>query len=236
MVSWRSTVPSVRTLDKPRTYAGASQKGNTMPAQLKRLLLPLAGLVAALAVIAPSAALAEPATTVQLDGVRTTLTTNPATTSVLISHGVLPLPVGPATVSPVWSEQGFSLGYGFPITNGRVDATTLAGYVNHSGGLRFVNVANGHSLTLTNFQIVISATPGLTAEVNNNPNVRVRILNLDLSHAGIVKQPPRVTVSDVKATLTTTAATALNSSLGVAFFAPGITLGIATVNAHLDLD
>jgi Htaa len=170
---------------------------------------------------------------VHLNGIRTRLTTDPATTGVLIQHGILPLPVGHTTVAPRFGHDGLSLRYRFPITGGRVDAASLAGYINHSGGLRFVNVANGHKLTLTRFRIRISDHPGLTAVVNRDPSVRVRILNLDLSHATVGKHPPIVTVSNVKATLTRTAATALNSSLGVSFFSKGITLGTARVTAHI---
>ena len=110
-------------------------------------------------------------------------------------------------------------------------ATTKALISN--GGLEFVNVANGHTLKLTNFQIRISAHPGLTAAVNGDPKTRVRILNLDLSTATIVKHPPTVKVNGVKATLTSTAASALNSSLGVHLFSAGITLGTANVDAHI---
>jgi hypothetical protein len=171
--------------------------------------------------------------TVHLNGVRTTLTTDPATTAVLVTHGILPLPVGPTTVAPSFNSGKLSLSYGFPITGGAVNTATLAGFINHSGGLRFVNIANGHTLTLTNFQIHISDESGLSAEVNGNPSVRVRILNLDLSHAQVTKQPPSVTVSNVKATLTDTAASALNKALGVSFFSRGIVLGVAQVNAHI---
>lgn len=171
--------------------------------------------------------------TVHLNGVRTMLTTDPSTIGVLVSNGILPLPVGPATVAPRFGADGLSLRYGFPITGGRVDAVTTAGFINHSGGLRFVNIANGHTLTLTNFRIRISDHPGLTAAVNRDPSMRVGVLNLDLSHAAVDKHPPLVKVSNVKATLTRTAASALNSALGVSFFSKGITLGTAQVKAHI---
>ena len=54
---------------------------------------------------------------------------------------------------------GPSVGYRFPISGGRVDAATLAGQINHTGGLRFVNLANGKQLSLTKFRIVIDAHP-----------------------------------------------------------------------------
>ncbi len=195
----------------------------------------LAAALAAALLVAPGTAAAAtgPAGSVHLNGLRTTLTTDPATTGVLVSHGVLPLPVGPATVAPKFGPDGLSLRYGFPITGGRVDAATLAGFINHSGGLRFVNIANGHTLTLTQFRIRISDNPGLTAEVNRDPSLRVRILNLGLGHAKVAMHPPIVRVSNVKATLTQTAASALNDALGVSFFSRGITLGTAQVNAHI---
>ena len=192
-----------------------------------------AALAAAMLVVPAAATATSNGSTVHLNGVRTTLTTDPATTGVLVQNGIVPLPVGPATVAPRFGHDGLSLRYGFPITGGRVDATTLAGFVNHSGGLRFVNLANGHSLTLTKFRIRISDHPGLTAEVNRDPSVRVRILNLDLTHANVVKHPPRVWVGNVKATLTKAAASALNETLGVDFFSKGITLGTAQVRAHI---
>ena len=156
-----------------------------------------AALVAALLVV-PGAATAATGSSdgVHLDGVRTALTTDPATTGVLVRNGILPLPVGPATVAPRFGSEGLSLRYGCPITGGRV-ATTLAGFINHSGGLRFVNVANGHTLTLTRFRIRISDRSGLTAEVNGDASVRVRILNLDLARAHVVEHPPLVKVSNV---------------------------------------
>ena len=203
-----------------------------MTIRLRRLLLVAAAAFALLAITGPAAASAGTGSTVRLDGVGTTLTTDTATTGVLVSHGIIPLPVGPATVTPVVND-GIALRYRFPITRGMVDATTLAGYIKHSGGLRFLNLANGKMLTLTNFKIVISAHPGLTAAVNADPSVRVRILNLDLSGASVDKDVPWVTVSNVKATLTKTAADALNGSLGVGFFARGITLGTAQVHAHI---
>jgi hypothetical protein len=191
-------------------------------------------LLAAILVVPGTAAAATGSgNTVHLNGFRTTLTTDPATTGVLVSKGILPLPVGPATVAPRFGPDGLALRYGFPITGGRVNAMTLAGFINHSGGLRFVNIANGHTLTLTGFRIRVSDHPGLTAQVNRDPSVRVRILNLDLSHAKVAKHPPFVKVSNVKAALTQTAAAALNRALGVSFFSKGITLGTAQVRAHI---
>lgn len=203
-----------------------------MTIALRRILPAVAALLALLAMGGSAVANAGTGTTVRLDRGSTALTTDKATTGVLVSHGILPLPVGPSTVTPV-VDDGIALRYRFPITGGMVDATTLAGYIRHSGGLRFLNLANGKMLTLTNFKIVIGAHPGLTAAVNGNPSVRVRILNLDLSGASVAKNLPWVTVSNVKATLTKTAADALNASLGVGFVARGITLGTAQVHAHI---
>ncbi len=133
------------------------------------MIAAVAALVAVVAMLAPATAGASSGGTVKLKGEATTLQTDPATTKALISNGILPLPVRPASVDAAWWRRGLSLRYTFPITGGRVDARSLVGHINHSGGLRFVNVANGHTLKLTNFRIQISAHPGLTAAVNGNP-------------------------------------------------------------------
>jgi hypothetical protein len=187
----------------------------------------------ALAVTMGGTASAAAAPTVRLDGVRTTLRTDPATTKVLLANRIVPLPTRGTSVNVRWTRQGPSVGYGFPITGGRVDAATLAGAINHAGGIRFVNLADGQTLSLTRFRIVIDAHPHLTAIVNGDPKVRVSILRLDLSKATVAESLPYVRVGNVGAYLNATAANALNSALGVSFFAPGIKLGTAHVNAHV---
>jgi hypothetical protein len=195
-----------------------------------RWLVPFLALAATMAAGASSAAAAP---TVHLDGVRTTLWTDPATTTVLLANKIVPLPTYGTHVDVKWTPQGPSVGYGFPIRSGRVDVATLAGHINHTGGLRFVNLTNGKTLSLTRFRIVIDAHPHLTAIVNGDPNVRVSILRLDLSKATVAKPLPYVRVGNVGAYLNSTAAGALNNALGVSFFAPGIKLGTAYVNAHV---
>lgn len=195
-----------------------------------RWLVPFLALVATMVAGTASAAAAP---TVQLDGVRTTLWTDPGTTKVLLENKIVPLPTRGTGVDIRWTSSGPSIGYRFPISGGHVDAATLAGRINHTGGLRFVNLANGKQLSLTRFRIVIDAHPHLTAIVNGDPKARVSILSLDLSKATVSKPLPYVKVGNVGAYLNPTAAGALNSALGVSFFAPGIKLGTAYVNAHV---
>ena len=200
---------------------------------MNRLLRWLIPAVAVTATALATAGTAAASPTVHLDGVRTTLWTDPATTKVLLQHHIVPMPTKGTSVSVRCTPQGKSIGFGFPIPSGQVDAATLAGYINHSGGLRFVNRTNGNHVSLTRFRIVIDARPRLTAIVNGDPNVRVSILRLDLSHATVTKPLPYVKVGNVGAYLNATSAGALNSALGVSFFAPGIRLGTAYVNAHV---
>ncbi len=198
----------------------------------KTTLLLMALLVSALTALAGGAATAG-AAPVKLNGIATKLVTDPATTEVLIDNGIVPLPVKPASIRPVFPGGAFALAYRFPITDGRVDSETLAGRINHSGGIRFVNLSNFQSLKLTNFRIVTAGEPRLTAEVNGDPDTRVRILDLDLSAAEIDRAGRIVRISEVDAVLTHAAADALNASLGVSFFAEGIDLGQAYVTARV---
>ncbi|HST19435.1 MAG TPA: HtaA domain-containing protein [Gaiellaceae bacterium] len=189
-------------------------------------------LVVALAALTARVSPARAGTIVQLDGVKTTLTTDPGTTRALLRNLILPLPVGP-TGTQLCLFCGPTVTYSFPITGGAVDADTLAGQVEHSGGLRFFSLRTFRSLTLTGFTIEIGAHPDLTAEVNGDPQMRVAILDLDLSSAQIVKSLPYVTVANVGARLTAAAAAALNATLGTTLFQPGLKLGTATVYARV---
>lgn len=187
-------------------------------------------LVVAFTVTAVGSASAQ-SSTLELVGDKTKLVTDPATTKILLDNGISPQPVGP-TGFDVPPRSKKSVRYSFPITTGMLDSATLAGTIDHAGGINFVNTANGNSLLLTNFRIEINADPGLTAEVGGT-SLRVRILDLDLSRAKIIARSKTIRVKNVGATLTAEAAGALNATLGVDFFAAGIKLGTAQVFARV---
>jgi hypothetical protein len=186
--------------------------------------------LAALALTAVGTASAQ-SSTLTLVGDRTKLVTDPATTKVLLANGIAPRAVGPTGLDVPRGSKG-SVRFSFPITTGSVDAATLAGTIDHSGGINFVNTRNGSSLLLTSFRIEINADPGLTAQVGGT-SLRVRILDLNLSRAKVLAEGRRIRVKNVGATLTADAAAALNATLGVGFFAEGIKLGTAQVFARV---
>src|SRR6476646_10289883 len=107
---------------------------------MTRMLKLLAPFLVLAATAIGGTATASAAPTVQLDGVRTTLWTDPATTKVLLANKIVPLPTRGTSVDVRWTPRGPSIGYGFPIAGGHVDAATLAGSINHTGGIRFVNL------------------------------------------------------------------------------------------------
>lgn len=187
-------------------------------------------LVVVFAVTAVGSASAQ-SSTLTLVGDKTKLVTDPATTKVLLDNGIFPEPVGRTGFDVPPGSPG-SVRYSFPITGGMVDAATLAGTIDHSGGINFVNTANGKALLLTDFRIEINADPGLTAAVGGT-SLRVRILDLDLSKAKVLAEGNRIRVKKVGATLTADAAAALNATLGVSFFSEGIRLGTAQVFARV---
>lgn len=188
-------------------------------------------LVLAFAVTATGSAALKSSGTLRLVGDKTKLVTDPGTTKVLLDNGIVPQPVGP-TGFDVPPRNTKSVRYSFPITGGTLDKATLAGTIDHSGGIDFVNTGDGSSLLLTNFRIEIGAAPGLTAEVGGT-SLRVRILDLDLSRAKVLGKRKHLRIKNVGATLTAGAADALNATLGVDFFSAGIRLGTAQVFARV---
>jgi hypothetical protein len=196
-----------------------------------RLLLPALALVLALTAALAGAASAE-SSSVRLVGDKTKFVTDPATTKVLLDNGISPQPVGPTGFQLRQNGKGVTVRYSFPITGGSVNLSALTGTIDHSGGINFVNTNNGKSLLLTDFRIELDSAT-LTAEVNGDPAVRVAILDLDFSRAKVIANGRHVRVKNVDATLTETAAGALNATLGVSFFSAGIKLGTAQVCARV---
>jgi len=176
------------------------------------------------------------AANVRLDGVRTTLTTDPDTTTLLFSVGIIPLPIAPTPVVPTLDAARYS----FPVTGGAVDSRTLAGYIRHSGGLLLAmrNADNSWTaLSLAKFTIRIDASPNLTAVVAGGD--RVSIANLDLKGAKITRYVRHhrafVKIANVGVTLNKTATDAIEATfLGGADALPDeVPLGTATVLARV---
>jgi hypothetical protein len=208
-----------------------SQALQTFPARK----ISLAALALALAislwmiVAAPQAQ----AATVRLDGMRTTLTTDPGTTTALFSAGIITLPVWPTPVAPTSDAAKYT----FPITGGAVNAKTLAGSIRHSGGLLLAQRTNTNgwkSLGLTRFTINITGSPNLTAKVNGGS--RAEIATLDLGSAKITKfmkhHRAYVHIANVGVTLNATATGAINATFGTSLPST-VKLGTADVLARV---
>jgi hypothetical protein len=183
-----------------------------------------------LTLLATSIALATPAsatdthrshrTTVHLDGGATTLTVDKGTLGVLVDNDV--------SVKATRGAGAKGRSFTFPITGGKVDGKTVAGKIEHSGGLQFA--AGGKKLGVQDF--VIDTKKGvLTARVSGT-KTRVSLLTLDLGKAHIAKSTGKAVVSNVRATLTGEAAAALNKTFGVKLFKKGLPIGVAKVTAR----
>ena len=202
----------------------------------KRIAIGLLALVMALTVWAAAFASDARAADVRLDGVRTTLITDPATTSLLFSVGVIPLPIAPTPIMPTADAAK----YIFPVTGGLVDAKTLAGKIRHSGGLLLAQrtAEDGwKALSLARFTIRVDAAPDLTALVNGE--ARVSIADLDLSSADIDRYRKNgrsfIRIADVGVTLNKTATDAIEATFfaGADALPDMVKLGTATVLARV---
>ena len=153
-----------------------------------------------------------PATVV---GKKTDVVVNPKVSASLKHAGITVTGVAPATAKTTWV---------FPINGGQVVVATLVGTVNDTGGLTFSH--SGKSVTLTN-PLVNTSTKQLTATVNGKS---VPIFNLNLASLKRASGPHgTVVASDIKLTVTSQAASTLNSGLGVSTFTGGMNFGIATL-------
>lgn len=157
------------------------------------------------------------ATELVLTGESTTLALDAATAGVLEDNSVTVAPVEPATAG----DDGIS----FPITGGTIDAETLGGTIDHSGGLVFS--AGGIDLEVTDF--VIDTTAGslvATAGGDQIPLLAVDLTGLEQSDDGGV-----IVLEGITTSLTPEAADALNTTFDVELFEEGLAIGDVTVRA-----
>ena len=153
----------------------------------------------------------------RLNGETTVLVLDEQTAMVLTDNGVKVAPVDPA------APDGD--GIGFPITGGMVDSESLAGMIEHSGGLRFS--AGGTNLEVTDF-VVDTEAGTLTATAGG---ADVPLLALDLSGLERTEEGGAIVASGIEASLTPEAAKALNDTFKVKLFEEGLAIGEVTVRA-----
>lgn len=164
---------------------------------------------------------AEPAQTQLLAQGATALAIDPAALQALVSLGIAPGVIGPATLDGTTAS--------FPITGGKAALDLSAATVRHSGGISLTKGAT--VVSLTDFDIRIGAgDPQLFAALNGGAQ-KVAILDLDLAALQPTVTGRSITLGGVVAKLTQGAADALNGAFGTTAFAGGLTLGTATVSA-----
>lgn len=153
-----------------------------------------------------------------LNGENTVLTLDGAVVSALQAKKVKVVPIEPA-------GPGGPAGVQFPITAGQVNSETLAGSIEHSGGLRFS--IGRKTLEVTDFVAdtesgVLSATAGAA---------EIPLLTLDFASLKKATKGGAIVASGIAVGLTPAAASAMNGILGVKFFKKGLALGELTVTA-----
>jgi hypothetical protein len=148
-------------------------------------------------------------------GKSTDVVVNPAMSAALKHAGITITAIAPASAKAALL---------FPVSGGQIVVATLAGSVHHSGGLTFRH--GGKSVTLTNL-VINTNTKQLTATVGGRS---IPVFGLSFaSPTGASRRPSIVVASNIKLTVLSPAATALNSGLGVGTFRTGLNFGVATL-------
>ena len=148
-------------------------------------------------------------------GKSTDVVVNPAVSAALRHADITVTAVAPATAETTLL---------FPVSGGQIVVATLAGTVDHTGGLTFRR--SGKSVTLTNL-VINTNTKHLTATVGGHS---MPIFDLNLASPNGTSGPNHTLVaSNIKLTVRSRAATALNNGLGVSTFRVGMNFGIATL-------
>jgi hypothetical protein len=173
----------------------------------------LAAGAAVLALAAPAQAATYPA-----GSGATTLRLDPATAGALTSLGVSVTKAGPAA--------NVAGGFRFPVSGGRIDGDSAAGFLDHRGGITLA--AGSTRVTLSNFRIVTTGTPRIVGRVNGSSSF-APLFTLDLSNASINRVGLSSTVGNVGVRLHPRGAAALRGAFGSPAFAAGLRMGTASV-------
>ncbi|MGO8980899.1 MAG: hypothetical protein ACLQER_16690 [Streptosporangiaceae bacterium] len=173
-----------------------------------------------------ASATAKPAASVRLSGGDTRVTTGPGIATALLSHQIVPLAVSPGHQWLIVRRGQPAVNFEFPVTGSRVSLNPVGGYIDHRGGILFVNIRNGKQIEVSNFIINLNKSD-LTGIVNGNGRVRVPVFSLSLAHATLKAGPHSVEATGIVVTLTKAAAGALNASLGTNLFSGGLRIGTA---------
>jgi hypothetical protein len=141
------------------------------------------------------------------------------------------LKVTPGTIGSGRLKNGVA---SFPITSGAGDLGAVKLEVNHRGGL---SLKGGNTIVeLTDYAITnLDGKPVLMGLVKANDSLvgRIPLFDLTLSSGpktNAVHGATQITVSDVKVTLSATAAAALNDVFKVSAFQAGLNIGTAQVS------
>ena len=187
----------------------------------------LAGSATAASAATSQPARAQAAAAVHLKSGTTAVTTAPGIAATLLTNGIVPLATWPGSQSVQAGKSGPAVRFAFPVTGGRVSLSPLGGQVYHRGGILFVNTKNGKQVEVSRFTIDLGHAD-LTGIVNGNPQARVPLFRLDLSHAKLAAGTHIATARGIGLKLTAAAAKALNAALGTKLFSAGLNLGTAS--------
>lgn len=152
-----------------------------------------------------------------LNGEKTVLTLNEGVVAVLEQNKVKVAPVEPAGPDDA--------GVQFPITGGSVNSETLAGTIEHRGGLIFT--VGRDTLEVTDF-VADTESGQLIATAGA---AELPILALDLTRVKKSTEGGAIVASGITASLTGYGAAAMNAILDVKIFKEGLALGELTVTA-----
>ncbi len=177
-------------------------------------------------------------TTIPISGGVTSVTVKPAVTKALLQNRILPYATD-ARTSLVWTKQGPTVRYGFPITSDSFvtaagnPLTLTGGEISHTGGVRFVNLRNFKALKVSDFDIRLGEGLLYATKINNQPAEVPVFKIIPTTLQPTLTSDGFAVLSGVRLELTKAAADALNASLRTSVFTPGLPFGTATVRAKI---
>jgi hypothetical protein len=147
-------------------------------------------------------------------GARSTLAVDGITAGVLKGGGV--------TIEPIEPAASDDASISIPIIDGEITTGTLAGSIDHEGGIAFR--ANGRRIVYEDLRVDTVAE-----QVYSGAGTRTPVFDLDMRSMKSLEDGGAILIRDVVASFTAPAAKELNAGLGVSAFVPAQILGKLTM-------
>jgi hypothetical protein len=165
-----------------------------------------------------------------------TFTSYPGLAAHLLSNGILPLPADGGVIISIGHLDNLpdlTMSMRLPFISGEFDPHIGRGYLQHRGGMTFVNPSKDRSVTVSRLDVVLDGPKAahVVATLSDETGGTLRLFNVDAD--SLTLDAGTLRLSNARLVLTAEGSVRLNAAVGTTAFTTGEICGTADVTATL---